>query len=153
MNNVWAHTQIQSSRMHVCNKASYTLIHNIRPNTHTLQYCMCGHKSITHIHMDTHTYNSCFLWLAGITTQASILCPKCTRHVLLTELCHQWDVYRPVWVTERKREGDMFYYVNVREIWSWKIVRSYYFLILATVCFLKNCTQRNWWDLGTYPHH
>lgn len=59
---------------------------------HRLVNGICTHK---HEHANTH--NSCFLSLAGTTTQASldpgILWPTCSRHMLLTGLCHRWDVY------------------------------------------------------------
>lgn len=82
----------------------------IRTQNRHILYNMCRHACRIHTYMNTH--NSCFLSLAGITTQASpdpgILCPTCSRHALLTGLCHKWDVYSPVcvcprvWETERE---------------------------------------------------
>lgn len=89
------------SRMHSNKKASHALAHITIAYVHkTNTYCtLCGGMqagTYTQTQTCKHTHNSCFLSLAGTTTEASpdpgILWPTCSRHTLLTGLCHRRDV-------------------------------------------------------------
>lgn len=83
-------TRSPTPRVHTCTKQTHTV--------HYVEACKPG--TYTQTQTCKHTHNSCFLPLAGTTTEASpdpgILWPTCSRHTLLTGLCHRRDVYSSV---------------------------------------------------------